>query len=198
MRIIFPLFLLLISLGSCKDESSDLGDQYFKKGEYQKAIDAYTEFLKYEPGHVKSLYNRGRAYEELKQYDKALQDFNEVIKKDPANANAYMSIASDYYYRQKDYENTVFYAEKALDADENNAVAYTLQGKGYQKLGKLQEALNAYNSAISVDKEYVDAYLSRGYLRIYQKQTSRACADFRVAASLGSDNANKLVKRFCR
>jgi len=187
---------LLLSVVACKDERSKLGDQYFKGGEYEKAIDAYTEYLRLEPTHIKSLYNRGRAYEELGKHQEALEDFNKVLKEDPQNANALLSLASDYFHRLQDYENTIFYAQKVLKVEES-ALAHTLIGKGQQKLGNLEEALAAYNNAISVNKEFADAYISRGSLRTYLKQYSRACTDFKLASSLGATSADKLVKKYC-
>ncbi|QSE96663.1 tetratricopeptide repeat protein [Fulvivirga lutea] len=189
---------LLISAMSCKNENSNEGDVHFNQGNYEKAIESYTIYLNTEPRDIKTIYNRGRAYEELGKYALALQDFRRVIKEDPLNVNAHLSIASDYYYRLNDYENTIFYAEKVLKLDETNSTAFTLKGKAHQKLGNLQEALSAYNSAISVDKDYAEAYLSRGSLRIYGKQNSKACADFRMAKTLGVDKADELIKRYCR
>ncbi|GAA0190378.1 hypothetical protein GCM10009122_51900 [Fulvivirga kasyanovii] len=192
------IFLFLLGASACKDERSDIGDQYFKQGQYKEAVAAYTEYLKLEPTHIKSLYNRGRAYEELGQHEKALADFHKIIKEDPLNVNAYLSVTSDFYYRQQDYENTVFYADKTLKLNENNPVAHTLKGKAYQKLGKLNEAMAAYNAAISVDKEYADAYLSRALLRIHLKQTSRACTDLTMAKSLGASNAAEIINKYCK
>ncbi|MDX1628067.1 MAG: tetratricopeptide repeat protein [Fulvivirga sp.] len=197
VRNIILFSLILIGAMACKDERSELGDQYFKRGEYQKAIDAYTEYLRLEPTNIKSLYNRGRAYEELGKYSKAIEDFNRVLKEDPENTNALLSIASDYYYRQQDYENTIYYADKVISVEES-AMAHTLKGKAYQKLGQLKEAMAAYNAAISVDKEYADAYISRGSLRIYLNQRSRACTDFKIANSLGALNGEELLEKYCK
>ena len=51
--------------------------KYLKK----KAIELYTESLKLKPNDTKSLYRRGRAYEELKDFDNAVSDFNKVLEK---------------------------------------------------------------------------------------------------------------------
>lgn len=195
--LVFTVFAAFV-LGACGGESSTIGDAYYKKGEYEKAVEAYTEYLRLEPTDIKSLYNRGRAYQELERFDDALGDFNAVIKEDPTNTNALLSLANDFYYRQKDYENAIFYADKVLDLDENNKVAYNLKGKAYQKLGKLSEAMEAYNFALSVDDQYADAYVSRGSLRLYLNQDSRACTDFQMARSLGAKGADDLIKKYCK
>ena len=197
MKKILVVALLLGSL-SCKNENSQLGDQYYRAGDYEKAVEAYTEYLRMQPRDIKSIYNRGRAYEELGQHEEALVDFRRVIKEDPLNVNGHLSIANDYYYRLKDYENTIFFAEKTLSLDEGNALAHTLKGKGHQKLGQLEEAMSSYNAAISINKEFTDAYVSRGSLRVYLKQSSRACADFRIAQSLGSEQVGSLIQKYCQ
>ncbi|MEQ8925248.1 MAG: tetratricopeptide repeat protein [Fulvivirga sp.] len=197
MKRLLVVALLMSAMG-CKNENSNEGDIHFSQGNYEKAIESYTIYLNTEPRDIKTIYNRGRAYEELGKFELALKDFRRVIKEDPLNVNAHLSITSDYYYRLNDYENTIFYAEKVLKLDETNATAFTLMGKAHQKLGNVQDALSAYNSAISVDKEYPEAYLSRGSLRIYGKQYSRACADFRMAKTLGVEKADELIKKYCR
>lgn len=191
------IIMALVFFVGCKDERSDSGDKYFKNGDYQKAVAEYTEYLRLEPTDVKTLYNRGRAYQELGEHEKALADFNRVLKEDPNNINTLLSLASDYYYRLKDYENTVFFAEKVIKVDNNNATAHTLKGKANQKLGNLNEAMAAYNAALSVNKEYADAYLSRGSLRVHLNQYRGACADFRMAEGLGADAAAGLIQKYC-
>lgn len=195
---LFVIGLLLLTMISCKDERSGLGDRYFERGEYQKAIESYNKYIHLYPEHLKSIYNRGRAYEEIGEYEKALEDFRHVLRKNPENISAILSLANDFYVRKKDYENTIFYADKALDLNEKNALAYVLRGRANQKLGNVNQALSDYNNAISVDKNYAEAYISRGSLRLAAKQKSRACGDFKTAAALGSSQAEQLLKKYCR
>ena len=197
MKKIAIVAIFLVAL-SCKNENLELGDQYYRAGDYEKAVEAYTEYLRMQPRDIKSIYNRGRAYEELGQHEEALTDFRRVIKEDPLNVNGHLSIANDYYYRLKDYENTIFFADKTLGLDENNPLAHTLKGKAHQKLGQLEEAMSSYNAAISINKEFADAYVSRGSLRVYLKQNTRACADFKIAKSLGSDQTSNLIQKYCQ
>lgn len=199
MRRFLILFsLIAIVLAGCKDETSEIGDKYYSKGNYKKAVESYTEYISLNPEHLKSIYNRGRAYEELGEYEKAMEDFKNVLKRDPNNVSALLSVANDFYTRKKDYENAIFYADKAISIDQKNAYAYTMMGRSYQKLGKLSEAMESYNNAISVDEKYAEAFISRGSLRLVTKQKSRACSDFKTAAAFGSEQGEELLKKYCK
>ncbi|MEO1051841.1 MAG: tetratricopeptide repeat protein [Bacteroidota bacterium] len=193
------LTLLSITLLiSCGGEESSIGDQHLRKGEYQQAVDAYTEYLKLNPADLKTIYNRGRAYEELQQYEKALVDFNTVLKKDPLNASAYISVGKDFYYRKSDYENAHYNFDLAIKYDKNNPNALYLRGKANQKLGNLDDALDDYNSALSINDNLAEAYMARGSLKIFKKQKRSACQDFSSARRLGLEEAEDVIKKYCK
>ena len=55
-KSIFSLVIMIFALLGCEDDSSRVGDRYFKNGEYQKAVDAYSEYLALKPNNIKTLY----------------------------------------------------------------------------------------------------------------------------------------------
>jgi len=65
------------------------GNDYFKQGDYQKAIEQYDEAIRLNPQYAKAYYNRGIAYYYLSQYEQAIQDFGEAIRLNPQYAEAY-------------------------------------------------------------------------------------------------------------
>ena len=195
-RYILIFSISAILFAGCSNDQSDLGDRYFRKGSYDQAVAAYTEYLRLNPTDLKTLYNRGRAYQELGKDEKALEDFQKVIKQDPTNVNALLSVANDYFVRLRDFENAIFYADKVLKQNPN-AAAFTLRGKSLQKLGQLTEAMEAYNDALSTNDSYADAYLSRGSLFIYLNRNDRACSDFQNARALGLD-VDQYIEKYCR
>ncbi len=183
---------------SCKEKNSLEGDQHFRNGDYENAVAAYTEFLILKPRDVKTIYNRGRAYEELDMIDKAIADFETVLKEDPNHTNALLSMARYYHYRLEDYENSVFFLDKVIGLDGNNARAYLMRGKSHQKLANLKEAMSDYNSAINIDRDLGDAYIARGSLKIFLNQKRSACQDFRSAQNLNQEGAEAIIKRYCQ
>jgi len=194
---IFILFIAVIFITGCEDDSSRIGDKYFNNGDYQKAVEAYSEYLSLKPNNIKALYNRGRAYEELGMYDQALVDFNKVLVNDINNLPAQLSIVKDLY-RRKAYEDAIYKCDLILETDPRNAQAFLLQGQSYQKMGKIKEAMKSYNTSISTNTDFGEAYLYRGILRIYLKQRSSACNDFKIAQSLKVSAASKALEDYCK
>jgi len=195
MRFMIFFVVLIISAG-CSNDQSELGDRNFRNGKYEEAIAEYTDHLRLNPNDLTTLYNRGRAYQELGKDEKALEDFQKGAKQDPTNVNALLSIANDYFIRLRDYENAIFFADKVLNQNPN-AMAFTLKGKALQKLGKIDDAMSAYNDALSTNDSYADAYISRGSLYIYLNRNQRACSDFQKAGALGLE-VEQYVEKYCR
>lgn len=182
---------------SCSGERSREGDQFFNKKQYQNAIDAYNDYLEARPNDLKIIYKRGRAYEELGKDNEAVSDYRYIISKDAEYADAHLSMGG-FFYRTNDYENALFHYDKALEKDRSNAVGYLQRGKTHQRLGSLKEAMGDYNAAISINESIGDFYIARGSLRLVMNQRSIACNDFRIANSLGSKEAEDIIKEYCR
>ncbi len=113
IRILWLLLAVFLVAG-CTNENAIEGDRYFAEGEYSQAVKAYTEYIKLNPTSVKSLYNRGRAYEELGQYDKAFSDWSQVMELDKKNTNALLSL-STHYYRNERYDQAAYQADQAIE-----------------------------------------------------------------------------------
>lgn len=197
-KYITLIIAVAIALLSCENEDSKMADRFYAQGQYDTAIALYTEYLTLNPEDIKTIYNRGRAYQQLGEHEKAIEDFQHVLKRDPVNVNALLSIAYDYYKRQQDYENTIFYTDKIIATSDGNDDAYVLQGRAYQRLGQIEEALENYNNAIASNEENAEAYLSRGSLYYAVKQNTKACRDFQTASALGSEQAANLRQKYCR
>ncbi|MCK5278955.1 MAG: tetratricopeptide repeat protein [Cyclobacteriaceae bacterium] len=198
MKFNYFLFIVLMTIiSACQNEKSLLGDKHFKTGQYNEAIEAYNDFLKLKPKHVKTIYNRGRCYQELSQYDRAMEDFNRVIELDANNENALLSIGQEMY-RKEEYNSAAFYGEKVLERDPNNAMAYYLKGRANHKQGFTRDAMHNYNSAINLSPDFGEAYLHRGALKLYLKRNGAACADLRKAVDLKVEGAEDALRKNCR
>lgn len=193
----YSLIILLIAVIGCSTPSSNPGDTFYNKGQYAEAVKAYTEYLSTHPGHVQSLYNRARSYEELNEYQKAKNDLNAIVKMDPKNINAYLSL-SKISYEERSFGKAALLAGKAIKENPDVAQAHFLSARASHQLGYFEQALEAYSNAISIDKEFGEAYLYRGAIKVSQKKMRSACEDFQKASNLNINEAKGALKDYCR
>ena len=65
------------------------GDAYYKKGQYDRAIQDYDQAIKLNPSNAIAFSARGVAYGNKGQYDCAIQDHDQAIKLNPNYADAF-------------------------------------------------------------------------------------------------------------
>jgi len=191
------LILILVWAVSCTSENTSNGDDLFESGSYKQAITAYTDFLSTNPDHAKTLYNRGRAYEELGKVELATKDFQQILKSDPKYLNAYLSLAK-LAYNKENYTQVIHFTNKALEVNENSSQAHFLTARATHQLGYTDQALEAYNNAITINKSFGEAFLYRGALKIGLDKNRSACEDFNFAKSLGISGAAEALKKYCK
>lgn len=190
--VVFAIFTM-----ACENEERGKGDVLYAKGKYKEAISAYNEYLKLHPEHVKSLYNRGRSYEELGQFEKAFADFTLVADLDKKNTSAMLSL-SKHNYRIKKYEESRFFAEKALKINNELAEGHFWLGRANHHMGEFNLAVSAYNNAINLNRNYGEAYLYRGAIKMQGNKKKAACSDFKSALKNGLKEAQKAIDDYCK
>jgi len=122
---------------------------YFAMQQYQNAIDVYSTGLSIYPRDVSMLANRAAAYYYLRQYDAALVDLNLAEKINPGYTGLYSKMTVVYSGKQ-DWENVIKYSSLFAQQQPNNHANLGDLGNAYQRLGRHQEAIDAYTRAIAV------------------------------------------------
>lgn len=189
------IILLSILLYSCSKESTVEGDRYFTNGDYAMAIEAYNDYLDGSPKHIKSLYNRGRSYEELGEFGKALDDYKAVLDIDNKHVQANLSVGVDAF-RNNDPERALYFFGQSVSASPENYKALVLRGRAFHKLGNFTSAMKDFNSALQINGEGGDAYFYRGII-LLNSNKKKACVDFQKASNLGIKDARKALEKYC-
>jgi len=196
-RFFLQIFTLvtLVFFSSCEKNDTEKADELFKSKDYQTAITHYSTYIESHPNDEKSFYNRGRAYEELGELEKAKENFMEAANLEPNNITFQMSLGI-IYFKLKKFSSVVSYMENILKLKSNDAHAFLLKGRAYQRLGKIRDAMESYDNAIRYDSKLGGAYLYRGILKASTKKNG--CDDLKKAKALKEAEADDLIKKYCR
>jgi tetratricopeptide (TPR) repeat protein len=93
-----------------------MGNDYFNRGDYDKAIFQFNIALDVEPGFGEAYNNRGLAYHAKGDNDKALADFEKAIQLRPNFASAYYNRGL-IYYSNKDFDRAIADFRTVLELD---------------------------------------------------------------------------------
>lgn len=173
------------------------GDKYYNDSQFEQAISEYSNELKYAPNDVRVLYHRGRAYEELGSFEEAKSDFEAALDLDPNNFQVLLSLAN-LHHKKKNYTNALLFSNRAADIPGAPAMASFMKARALHQMGKTEEALKAYSNAITLDKDFGQAYYNRGLLKIGVKNVKGACEDFQLSSALEYPGAAEAFKKYCK
>jgi tetratricopeptide (TPR) repeat protein len=194
----FITLIAVFSIVSCSSSPSiNPGIAAFNKGDYSEAVSAYSASLKTNPTDLDLLFGRGRSYQELGKFEEAQLDFEQANRQDPNNFKVLLSLAT-IQLEQRNYASALLYATKAEEISGAPAMASLLKGRALHYLGMPEEALKAYGIAIQLDKDFGEAYLSRGVLKVALKREKEACEDFRLAAALEYPGGKESLQKYCK
>jgi len=154
-----PFFLL-----SCKRKSGDdfvrltnVGKNYYDKGEAEKAVAAFQKALALNPTHPDAHLNLANACLLANQPENALQHAQEVLKLERDSGAAHY-VRGCAYLRLGQLTNAVQSLQEAKKIDRTiNAVSFQL-GRAHQQLGQLEEALEQFQEVVQFEPEHAAAH----------------------------------------
>lgn len=141
----------------------------WKDGKYsdpQKAIGYLNDAVRLRPDAASIYYNRGLAYNELKQYQSAISDYTEAIRLNPNNASAYNNRGL-VYHNLGQYKLAIQDYNKCIRLRPKYAFTYFHRGNAYTELKQYQYAISDYNEAIRLKPDFELAYNNLGIAYIY-------------------------------
>lgn len=150
-----------------------LGLVYTIKGNFAEAEKSLLKCLEVSPAFIEARNNLGVVYQEMGFPDRAEAEFKKVIA-DPAyptKESPYYNLARLYSIRQ-DWENALFYADKAVQANPRYHMGYAMKGYVLDQQEKYGEAIESFKEALKIlpdDVQYnfnlAAAYFKNGDFR---------------------------------
>jgi len=160
---IFKIFLKKLPQSPTKDRDKlvSIGNAYFDKGEYKKAIAAYKQAIRIDPDDAHAQYNLGIAYRKLGRLNEAIAAYKQAIRINPDDADAHYNLGIAYDKLGRDSDAIEAY-KQAVRIDPDHAQAHYNLGVVYDKLGRNSDAIEAYKQAIRIDPDYAQAHYNLG------------------------------------
>ena len=153
------------------------------------------------PQDASTYNNRGAAKDDLGNYQGAIADYNKAIEINPQYAGAYYN-RGNTKYELKDYQGAIADYTKAIEIDPQYASAYQNRGLARIMSKDYVGASADYTRAIQYTENPQDAslYVNRGIAKERRKyrDLKGACADWRIASSLGDHDAAGWVRDQCQ
>ena len=141
MKKIFPIILFFCSLISFA-QNELLAQNYFDKGEFDKAASMFEDLEKKQPNNFYFIQKLVSCYQGLKQYDKAEKLL--LAKKEKSNQPGFLVELGYNAQLQKDQAKADSYYKKAIDVVANQPnYAYQI-GQAFEQKTLLQQAYSTY------------------------------------------------------
>ena len=173
------------------------GEEKYRKGDRQGAIEAFSQAIELDPNYVEAYYNRGTVRYILGDHKGAIADFNEVLRINPNLFQAYVN-RGNARDDSGDSQGAIADYNEAVRINPSDSKAYYNRGVTRSRLGDNKGAIADFNEALRINPNYAKAYNVRGYARAELGDKQGAIQDFQKAAGLfqkqgDRDNYNRAI-----
>lgn len=198
------------------------GNEFFKKGDYERAIENYTYATEMDPKNHIYMTNRSLCYASMKNWSKSLRDADKAIalKSDwekgwyrrgvaLSNLERYEEAMQafqkclDLNPSSKDYQSQFDQAKRDLYKGLTESEILKLEGNEFFKRGKIQEAIDKYTKALDRCKGddektnaiRADIYANRAACNVQLYEPEKVRDDCNAALHLQPNHVKALLRR---
>jgi tetratricopeptide (TPR) repeat protein len=144
---------------------ADLGENLCQLERYQEALDVLDKALELDTGNETIMENRAIALVELDRYPEALQELDKALKLANPNYTFTLGLQAEILAYIAEYEKSVKVLDKAIKVDSKSEQLFYLKGWVLSKLGKIQEAQEAYQFALNLNRR--NLWVHKGIAETY-------------------------------
>ena len=171
-----------------------LAMKYIDEGDFDYAIENFTNAIKLKPNNANAYNNRGVCFYKQGNYELALNDYNLAIELYPNFYEVYFNRGFCFYI-QGNYELALNDYNLAIDLYPNFYEVYFNRGLYYYEQEKYELSLKYYNLSIELNPNDAEAYTNRG-LCYYKKENYKlALKDCNLAIELNPNDAKAYNNR---
>ena len=158
----FLLIVLLLNFWVGFSQNEQLADDYFKRGEFEKALITYQKLYEKNKGSYKYIYKLVETYQQLERYDDAQIILLERIAKSN-NPSLLVELGYNYQLKGNPDISETYYSDAIKAIDENPAFTYSV-AKQFQDHSLLEKAILVYTKGMALNpKQNYYTQLARIY-----------------------------------
>lgn len=131
-----------------------------KLGQHEEAIENYNITLSLEDPTSFALLRIGHCYEKLGNQDMAVQFFYQTVHEDPLLDKGWIAI-TNFYNKNHNYQKALYYINKAINIDEENAVYWKLYATINERLKFYEESERGYKKTLELGNYELDTWVAR-------------------------------------
>lgn len=133
------------------------------QGQYDAAIDAFTQVIQLKADYPNAYYNRAELYFEQEQFALAVNDYSQAIQLSGQDASYYNGRAHARFMLSDTGAALADYT-RAAQLEPTSAAYLTDLADGLQSTGQWEAASLRYRQAVAADKTYARAYRNIAWL----------------------------------
>jgi Tfp pilus assembly protein PilF len=179
---------------SAAQEAIREGNAFLSRREFDRAIAAFDDAIRLDPGAAEAFGNRAFANWSKGDTDAAIRDYGAAIDRDPTNSANRLNRAIAFN-RAGEYQRAVDDLDRVLAAEPENAIALNSRCWARAVLAHLKEALADCNEALRLRPSDPDILDSRGFVYLRLGRLDRAIADYNAVLKLDQKHAGALYGR---
>lgn len=151
-----------------------------RQGEYEQAIELFTELVDRNPLSANDYNNRGLVYFQSGQFDEAIADYDRALEINPTLDSVYNNRAN-YYAAKGQLLDAIVDYEIALDLNPSNIRAWINQGITLRDLQLYDQAIESFDLALCFGRLEGHIYAERGRTYHLWGDWNYAIADYQRA-----------------
>jgi tetratricopeptide (TPR) repeat protein len=174
---------------------SSLGGYFLQKGDLEKALANVNQSIGLFPFEPDTYIERGRIYQKQNLPDFAFVDYTKAIEINPTKHVAYLNRSVIFATNYDDLTSALKDLETAISIKPNYVEAHLNRGVIFEKMGRFDEAIEAYKAGIKQSPNQASLYRYRGVAHFATQNLEAAISDFSSAINLNSDYAEAYFLR---
>jgi tetratricopeptide (TPR) repeat protein len=170
----------------------NLGVAYLRQKKTAEAMEEFSKAEEMGEGNAALMQGIGDAYYSVKNYDKSLEIYNRIRKVNERNITILSRIA-EIYYEKGELDNAYEAYRKITviePATENARVAYLNMGNILDDAHRFEEAIEAYQKALTISPKDDATYNNLGIAYKHAGKPELAIASWKKAAELDANDSN--------